>query len=455
MNYSEALDKLFTLVNTEGAVLSAPRTAQPRFDLSRMNTMLARLGNPQNHQKTIHVTGTKGKGSTSAMVTSALSASGLSVGFFSSPHLHTFRERIRNGLSPISEEEFASILKKIWPVIDEMSQEGIHGRITLFEVLTAMAFSWFSENNFDYQVMEVGLGGTLDATNVVQGTKVCVITSISLDHTNILGNTVDEIARDKAGIIKPDAVVVSAPQYPKVIEILEEACIQKGARLIKIGEDYRWKPGKANLRGQQVTITGPYGSSNLWIPLLGNHQLENASCALATLESIDVVSSVEKKCWISRGFKQVSWPGRMEVLQDNPLIIADGAHNPYSVQTIVNELKYQFQGIRCTLVVGFSRGHDFNGMAKELACLRPDLVIATQSRNSRSVGTTEIVRLMQFNGLTAVGTDNVRQGVEQAISNSGPNDLIFITGSLFVVAEARGFLFRITPELYPGFDRRI
>ena len=219
MNYSKALDRLFTLVNTEGITLGAPKTAQPRFDLSRMETILSRLGNPHTQRKTVHVTGTKGKGSTAAMVTSVLSAMDCSVGFFSSPHLHTFRERIRKGLDPISEMEFTSIVETIWPVIDEINREGIHGRITLFEVLTAMAFTCFSENKFDYQVMEVGLGGTLHATNVVQGTNICVLTSISLDHTNILGDTVGKIARDKAGIIKPGAVVVTAPQDPEEIEI--------------------------------------------------------------------------------------------------------------------------------------------------------------------------------------------------------------------------------------------
>lgn len=453
MNYSLALNRLFTLVNTEGITLGAPRTSQPRFDLSRMETILSRLDNPQNQRKTIHVTGTKGKGSTAAMVTSALSAIGCSVGFFSSPHLHTFRERIRKGLFPISEIEFASIVEMIWPVIDEMGREGIHGRITLFEVLTAMAFCCFSENNFDYQVMEVGLGGTLDATNVVQGTNVCVLTSISLDHTNILGNTVAQIARDKAGIIKPGAVVVSAPQEPEVIEILEEVCIAKEARLVKIGRDYCWEPGKYDLNGQEATITGPNGSTKLWIPLLGKHQLENACCAFAALESVYSDISFEKKHSIIKGFKEVFWPGRMEVLGRSPLVIADGAHNPYSIATLANEIKFEFPTTRCILVVGFSRGHDFESMGHELSTLEPELVISTQSRNSRSIGTSEITNLMQSNGLKSISIGSVTKGVEKAISISEPNDLILITGSLFVVAEAREFLLNITPELYPGFDR--
>lgn len=453
MNYSKALDRLFTLVNTEGITLGAPKTAQPRFDLSRMETILSRLGNPHTQRKTVHVTGTKGKGSTAAMVTSVLSAMDCSVGFFSSPHLHTFRERIRKGLDPISEMEFTSIVETIWPVIDEINREGIHGRITLFEVLTAMAFTCFSENKFDYQVMEVGLGGTLDATNVVQGTNICVLTSISLDHTNILGDTVGKIARDKAGIIKPGAVVVTAPQDPEVIEILEEACFAMQARLVKIGQDYCWEPGKYDLKGQELTITGPSGSTKLWIPLLGKHQLENACCAFAALESINSDISFEKTFSITKGFKEVSWPGRMEVLRENPLIIADGAHNPYSMKTLANEIKFQFPATRCILVVGFSRGHDFEGMVHELRTLEPELVIATQSRNSRSIGTEEITDLGETNRLKLFSMDSVLKGVEKAISISEPNDLILITGSLFVVAEAREFLLNIAPELYPGIDR--
>ena len=227
MDYTSALRYVLGLADLERMV--EPPGARPRYDLGRMHALLDALGRPHLSTPTVHVTGTKGKGSTSAMVASILRASGFSVGLYTSPHLHTMRERVQVNGAPLSEEDFAATLEAVWPSVEALSGEGV----TTFETLTAMAFHAFAERRLDWQVLEVGMGGTLDATNTVESPQVCVITSISLDHTKILGDTVEAIARDKAGIIKPGATVVTAPQPPGVIAVLREACDAVGASLCR------------------------------------------------------------------------------------------------------------------------------------------------------------------------------------------------------------------------------
>ena len=254
MDYTSALRYVLGLADLERMV--EPPGARPRYDLGRMHALLDALGRPHLSTPTVHVTGTKGKGSTSAMVASILRASGFSVGLYTSPHLHTMRERVQVNGAPLSEEDFAATLEAVWPSVEALSGEGV----TTFETLTAMAFHAFAERRLDWQVLEVGMGGTLDATNTVESPQVCVITSISLDHTKILGDTVEAIARDKAGIIKPGATVVTAPQPPGVIAVLREACDAAGAELVQTAERYDWRVTGFDLRGQSFHVEGPKGA---------------------------------------------------------------------------------------------------------------------------------------------------------------------------------------------------
>ena len=279
-HYKDALHRLLQLVDYERMTsLSRERV---RFDLSGMKTLLRSLGDPHLGTPTVHIAGTRGKGSTAALCASALSRQGYRTGLYTSPHLHSFRERIRLNGHPVSEEEFAGLVDTLWPHVESGSGTEGPGGVTMFEALTAMAFCHFSQEA-DFQVLEVGLGGRLDTTNVADP-DVCAITSLSLDHTSILGNTIESIAREKAGIIKPGVAVVTSPQVPEAMAVLESTCKERGAPLIKVREDITWQGGDRTPQGQSVEVTGRLGAHPLWIPLLGEHQLENAATAVGILE---------------------------------------------------------------------------------------------------------------------------------------------------------------------------
>ena len=446
MDYTSALHHVLSLADLERMV--DPPGTRPRYDLSRMGSFLQRLGDPQRRVPTIHVTGTKGKGSTSAMVASMLSCCGYNVGLYTSPHMHTMRERIQINGKPLSEEEFAGAVERVWPAVEEMADE----HVTTFETLTAMAFHVFAERGMDFQVLEVGMGGTLDATNLVEEPLVCIITSISLDHTAVLGDTVEAIARDKSGIIKPGATVVTAPQPPGVIAILEEACLEAGANLVDVAETYTWKGGSWSLKGQDFVVDGPLGRWQGWLPLLGEHQLENAVCAMAAAEALAGRGVAVPRQGALDGLKQVHWPGRLEVLQESPLVVADGAHNPYSTQQLVRAVQRHFPVERCILLFGASQGHDLRGIVNVLTELTPVAVIATTSRHPRSVPLDLLMREFQDAGLPVQWGGGVSEGFEQAKRMASPNDLILATGSLFTAVEVREQLKGIPPEEYPEFQ---
>ena len=283
MDYHQSVEILLSLVDRERTEPVGPRQCVIS-DLKRMAALLERLGNPQNAgAATIHVTGTKGKGSTAAFCDFALNAAGYRTGFFSSPHLHHFRERIRRDTRPIEEDRFAELVEQLWPERRWVSENAGEGSVTLFEFITGMAFQCYAQEQVEFQTIEVGLGGRLDATNVVSP-NVCVITSISLDHTAILGDSIAQIAADKAGIIKPEADVVIGPQPPEALSVILSACQEQGAYPVQVGQDVTWEGGPANMDGQRLLVRGRLDDYHLEIPLLGRHQLENAATAVAALE---------------------------------------------------------------------------------------------------------------------------------------------------------------------------
>ena len=448
MMYQEAIANLFSLFDTERVRVDGPRQ-KAIYDLRRMESFLEAMGNPHRRVPTVHIAGTKGKGSTAALCDSAFHAAGLSTGFYSSPHLHTFRERLRRDCQPVSEEEFTGLVSDLWPLRNIADQ----GTVTLFEFLTGMAYHCYAQAHADVQTIEVGLGGRLDATNVVDA-QVCVITSVSMDHAKILGDTIGEIAADKAGIIKPGSTPVIAPQRAEALASILDACNRVGVDPVLIGRDVTWEPRGSHLGGQQFTVHGLLGSYDLDIPLLGDYQMENAATAVVAVESL-----CKAQGWqispetLARGFGNVSWPCRMELVGRDPLVIADGAHNDYSVDKLLESLPRYFRYDRLVAIAGFSRDKNVEAMVASLAPAA-DLAIATKARHPRALDVEELSGMLKERGAETIAAPTPWEALELARANAGPQDLILATGSLFLAAEVREAALGIEPEIYPSLRKK-
>jgi dihydrofolate synthase/folylpolyglutamate synthase len=428
MDYRQALDYVLSFADYERAFRSAVV-----FDLARIEALLKRMGEPQLAARSVHIAGTKGKGSTSAMIASVLTASGYRTGLYTSPHLHTFRERMKVDGELIAEEEFAGIVEGLRPEVEAVNRLGGLGELTTFEILTALAFVYFKEKGVDFQVLETGLGGRLDATNVVKP-EVCIITSISFDHTEVLGHTLTQIAKEKAGIIKPGGRVVSAPQHLEASAVIESVCRERGASLTKVGEEVTWRRNKISDFGQSFQLKGIRGDYELSIPLLGEHQLENAAVAVSALEVLADHGAKISPESMAKGLSQVHWPGRLQILQYNPLFVVDGAHNADSARRLREALKQYFDFDNALLIVGTSQEKDIAGIVAELSLL-PSMVIVTRSHHPRAVATSELVAEFLKWGVKPQAAENVPSAVELALAEAKPRDLICATGSLFIVAE--------------------
>lgn len=439
MNYQAALSYILSFTDYEKVPAFLYRA--DNFDLRRMVELLDRLGNPHLTSPAIHIGGTKGKGSTAAMIASALCAAGYRTGLYTSPHLHTFRERITVDGGMISGEEFSALTEKLQPEIDEVNRRHDYGEITTFEILTALAFAFFMERRVDFQVLEVGLGGRLDATNVVMP-RIAMITSISLDHAEVLGDSLAKIAGEKAGIIKPGALVISAPQPKDVACVIEEVCRHNGVSLITVGRDVTWRKVKSDLSGQFFEVKGKAGSYKLIIPLLGEHQLENAAVAVAALEALDIGAKD-----IARGLTQVQWPGRLEILRHEPLFLADGAHNADSANRLRETIEKYLHFDRLILILGASSDKDIAGIVGELAPMS-SLAIVTRSRHPRALEPASLLEELEKQGVKGELAESVSSAAERAMEMAGPRDLICATGSLFVAAEAREYIKGIPHDVF-------
>ncbi|MDA0988561.1 MAG: bifunctional folylpolyglutamate synthase/dihydrofolate synthase [Chloroflexi bacterium] len=448
MEYLAAIDQIMSMVDYERPSTIPGRRA--RYDLERIEALLTALDDPHLGIPTVHIAGTKGKGSTAAMVASVLNAAGYRPGLFTSPHLHTFRERIQVEGQPIPEDDFASLVEGLWPTVEAVSHTE-NGRVTLFELLTAMAFCHFRDQEAGAQVIEVGLGGRLDSTNLVQP-LACGITSLGLDHTEVLGETLEKIAAEKAGIIKPGVPVVCAPQSPDALRVLQEVCRQQGSALILAGEDISWEEESSSLDGQAFMLDTSRNRYRLQMPLLGKHQLENAAVAIGIVEALIEGGMEIDASSIEEGFRRVEWPCRLEVLRKSPLLIADGAHNPHSAARLVEAVKALFPERRVILIIGVSGNKDLEGLGRELSLLSPAEIIATHSRHSRAARPERIAHELSIYSDNVHVTDTVSQALEMAREMAAEGDLTLVTGSLFVAAEAREHMKGITPEIYPVFD---
>ena len=438
MNYAAALD--FLLSRTDYERWPGYNYAS-RFDLRRTEDLLQRLGNPHLSAKAVHIAGSKGKGSTSAMIAAGLQAAGYKTGLYTSPHLVTLRERIQVDGKPILKRELESVVSGMRPHVEAVDREGTYGELSTFELLTAAAFVYFQQSKVDFQVLETGLGGRLDATNVVTP-EVCVITSISLDHTEVLGDTIAKIAAEKAGIIKPGRPVVSSPQPEEAVEVIRETCQKKGARLISVGSEVVWRKLKSDLSGQSLEVQGLKGSYRITIPLLGAHQLQNAAAAVATLE----VLGLPRKS-IESGLAKTNWPGRLQILRRRPLLVVDGAHNRDSASKLKEALKEYFHFDHLILIIGTSADKDVSGIVEELAPVA-DSVIVTRSRHPRATKPEVLVGEFARVGVKAEVAEDITRAVAKALKRAGRKDLICATGSLFLVAEVIEYVKGLHPERY-------
>ena len=431
MDYQQALDYIYSFIDYER--VPKPRDAA-NYDLRRVEELLGRLDNPHLKARSVHIAGSKGKGSVAVMMASALTASDYTTGLFTSPHLHTFNERIRVDGELISEAELVSLVARLKPEVEAVNRKATYGRLTTFELMTALGFTYFELKGVDFQVIEVGLGGRLDATNVVQP-EVCIITSISFDHTEVLGNTLAEIAAEKAGIIKPKSIVVASPHVDEVDRVIEETCLSRRVELIRVGSDVTWQSLGFDSSRQSLRVQGRLASYELSIPLLGQHQLENAATAVAALEVLAEKGFYITGDSITKGLAQVSWPGRLQVLSRRPLLVVDGAHNPDSARKLRQSLERYFDFDRAILVIGVSSDKDISGIISELVPLF-DKVIATHSIHPRAMPTASVVAELSRHGVEAQATEDVSIALPLALTLAEGEDLICVTGSLFVVAGA-------------------
>lgn len=400
------------------------------FKLERMEKLLGLLGDPQKGLKVIHVAGTKGKGSTSAYIASILKEAGFRVGLYTSPHLSSFRERIVINGEVIEEDVLNEIVED-----GRESFEVLRGdKLSFFEVYTAIAFLYFKIERVDFAVVEVGLGGRLDATNTVDS-MVSVITPISLEHTNILGRSLSEIASEKAGIIKKDSVCISSPQYLKVSEVIEERCREKKNSLFIVGRDIKIDRIRFHEERQSFDISGRRGKYPLLQSgLIGEHQVVNAAAAIAAIEALAIYNYNIPESAIRNGISKTEWPGRLEIIRRDPRIVLDGAQNEASAKVLANTIKDYFTYDKLFLVLGVSRDKDLRGMCDALRDIT-DYALLTRADNPRAVDPKYLKEY--FTDDTTEIYMNSEDAFKSACDRAAKDDLILVTGSLYLVGEVR------------------
>ncbi|HHV61263.1 MAG TPA: bifunctional folylpolyglutamate synthase/dihydrofolate synthase [Firmicutes bacterium] len=420
--------------------------------LARIERLLEMLGNPHQGLRAIHIAGTNGKGSTAAIIDSILRASGYRVGLYTSPHLVSYTERIRVDGEAIPEIDVARIITRMMPMLEHIAGDRELGHPTEFEVSTALALAFFNERKVDMAVIEVGMGGRFDATNVITP-AVSVITHIDYDHTDRLGTTIRDIASEKAGIIKEGRPVVVAPQHPEAWEVIEACCREKGSAVKLVGRDVTFCTGGFHatplspLDGQYCSIKGEkYTLGDLFLPLLGRHQVVNCATALGAVEVLADRGIATSEEAIRQGIEATRWPGRMEVVQRDPVVILDGAHNLDGIARLVEGLhEFRAKGLvpgRIKVVIGVSRDKPVVEMVRELASAADEFV-ATRARSSR-LGGAEPEAIAQAARLLGkpveIEMDSI-EAVRRALTGAGPGDFIVICGSLYLVGDVRPLWF--------------
>ena len=429
--YNQALDYLYSFVDY--SLKKSSELAKADFNLERMRVLMGLLGNPEQKYPSLHVAGTKGKGSTCALMASALTAAGHKTGLYTSPHLQDYVERIQIDGQPVSHGQLVELVEQVKPHV------ALVPKVTTFEITTALSFLYFAQQNVEAAVIEVGLGGRLDATNVVTPV-VSVITALSYDHMAVLGNTLMLIAGEKAGIIKPGIPVVSSPQQEEARVVLERVAKETRARLTLVGRDVLFAAGEHSLDGQTLTVSRKQKAENsqesviLRVPLLGQHQVVNAATGYAALKASGLKISDEA---IRQGFAGVTWPCRFEIVRREPAVILDSAHNQDSFEKLIQTLEDYFPGRPVILIFGSSEDKDVAGMLSALKG-RLKLVLATKAIHPRAFEPESIVETANRLGVRAEAVAPVDAALARALElSAGGGEIVLSAGSMFVTAEVK------------------
>ena len=444
MTYREAVAYLESLIDYERTPAGA--AAARVWNLDRTRAMLRSVGDPHLALRCVHIAGTKGKGSTAAMSASILTAAGLRTGLYTSPHLVSFRERIRVDGATIAPEEVVALVAEVRPVLESLDGSEL-GAPSFFEAYTLLGLLYFAQRHVDVAVIETGLGGRLDATNVITP-LACALTRIGRDHTLELGSGLAEIAREKAGIIKQGITVLSAPQEREALEVFQEVCLERHAQLIVVGEDPgpRVSVTQADRERQVLSIRGMRGTyDDLECPLLGEHQAENAVVAVGLVELLANHGIEVGFEAIRSGIKSVGWPGRFQIVSRRPYVILDGAHDELGAGALAATLESVFPSRRILLVLGVGRDKELEPIVDRL-CPLADRVILTASSSPRALDAHELQRKVFHRCRHTAAYTPVSLALREAIDQAKRHDIVVVTGSLYVVGEAMRALGLGEPE---------
>lgn len=403
--------------------------------LERTNKILELLGNPHKDLKCIHIAGTNGKGSTTAMLTQILIESGYKVGMYTSPFIEEFEERIQINSNNIPKERLCEVVEKVKIAVDKTCELG-YDEPTEFEIITAVMFVYFQEEKVDYAVIEVGLGGRIDATNVVNP-LISIITSISYDHVKILGNTLEEIAYEKAGIIKEKTPVILYPVEEEAKLSIEKVAKEKQSPIIYVKkEDSMLKEKLYNVPYQEIIVNASKNTYEIQLSLLGTHQLLNCSVVINAVEELQNIGVNIKKEHIIEGLKKVKWAGRLEMLKAQPMVVIDGAHNIDGIKSLKNSINTYFKYNKCILIMGILSDKQVDDMVKVITPEASNIITVTPPsyRAENSSGLVEIIKKYNSN---CEAIENYKEAYEKALSYANENDLILICGSLYMVGEMR------------------
>jgi dihydrofolate synthase/folylpolyglutamate synthase len=443
--YRDALRAIWLRSAYDRGFISNPFWGDEAADLGlqRTKTLLHLLGDPHLAYHVVHVSGSKGKGSTCTFLSEILTAADYATGLYTSPHLHAFRERIAVEGTPISEQGFAWLTQEVLAKAENL-EVGFPelGEVTAFELTTAMALLFFAKEGCEFAVIEVGLGGTLDATNVVSP-AVSIITALDFEHTQVLGSTLSEIAKNKAGIIKPEKPVISVAQQPEALKVIERTARKNTSQLLLEGRDWTVLGDWRNF-----TVDTPWETlEELRSSLPGRHQAQNAGAAVVTALLLNEQEANISESAIRDGLLTATWPGRYEVVvqPEQPKIILDGAHTPASARALVATVLLEDAGQDRAIVLGMMADKDPSAFAKELATLQAPIVV-TASRSPRAASVHEVVTGVEGSGLDSSTARDVNSALSAASKLAGVKGTVIVTGSLAVVAEAREALGLAVPD---------